>query len=127
MQKNKNNVFYTKNHEWVKIDNNIALCGLSNYFKESLGELVYVELPKLNKKVNAGDDICLVESVKTIYDIYAPLSGIVVAINKLLLIKKPLIYSYDKDWLFKIKMNNVTEIKTLLSIKKYNRLYFGRN
>ena len=72
---------FTKDHEWVSIDNEIATVGISNHAQESLGDIVFIELPSVGKSVNAKDEICVVESVKAASDIYAPIDGEIIEVN----------------------------------------------
>ena len=74
---------YTKDHEWVSIENEIATIGISNHAQESLGDIVFIELPSVGNSVKAKDEICVVESVKAASDIYAPIDGEIIEINKL--------------------------------------------
>lgn len=72
---------YTKDHEWVRLDGDVAVCGISAYAAEKLGDVVYAELPAIGRVVKAGDAIAVVESAKAASDVYAPISGEVVALN----------------------------------------------
>ena len=79
------NLFYTASHEWIlKDENNDALVGITDHAQQLLGDLVYVDLPEEGDEVDAGDDICVVESVKAASDVYAPLSGKIAAVNETL-------------------------------------------
>ena len=73
---------YTKDHEWIKIENEIATVGISNHAQESLGDIVFIELPSVGKSVKSKDEICVIESVKAASDIYAPVDGEILEINK---------------------------------------------
>ena len=73
---------YTEDHEWISIDDDIATVGISNHAQESLGDIVFVELPDIGKKVNQGDEVCVVESVKAASDIFSPIGGEILEINK---------------------------------------------
>ena len=75
------NLKYTKDHEWVSIENDIATVGISNHAQESLGDIVFIELPVIGKTVKAKEEICVIESVKAASDIYSPLDGEVTEIN----------------------------------------------
>ena len=72
---------YTKDHEWVAVENNIAKVGISNHAQESLGDIVFIELPSIGKSVKAKDEICVIESVKAASDIYAPMDGEITEVN----------------------------------------------
>ena len=113
---------YTKTHNWVRVEGDIAICGINDYEQFQRGKIVFVELPEINRKVCAGDGICVLESVKSASDVYTPISGIVIAVNKTLLNNPGDVNKscYDKGWLFKIKMNNQNEFSKLLDSKKYS-------
>lgn len=115
---------YTKTHEWVKIEGNIARIGITDYAQRELTDVVFVELPELGKDVRRGDEICTIESVKSVSEVYAPLSGKVVNVNKELedsperINKSP----YDDGWLFEIEIRDKKEVDDLLSAKDYKKL-----
>lgn len=113
--------YYTKSHEWVHIKDNIAICGISNSAQLNFGELVFIELPKINDRVRAGESICIIESLKSISDVYAPVSGLIIEVNNTLLNSPSIVnyYCYDKGWLFRIKMDNKCDSKNLLTAKEY--------
>ena len=104
---------YADTHEWVRIEGDIAVVGISDHAQELLGDLVFVELPDLDRQVSAGDEAGVVESVKAASDVYSPVSGIVVAVNNELESSPELVNSdpYNDGWLYKIKMDNVAEVK----------------
>jgi glycine cleavage system H protein len=113
---------YTSEHEWLKVEGgNTAVIGITEYAQDALGDLVYVELPQVGKKVKKGEDFAVVESVKTAAEVYSPVTGEVVAINDNLsgdpeLIKK----SLDEGWIAKIKMTDPAEIKGLMDRAAYD-------
>ncbi len=119
------NLQYTKEHEWVKYDEKtqIATIGITDYAQQSLGDVVFVELPKIGTKTTANQVIGSVESVKTVSDIYAPLSGEVVEINTSLDSKPELINTavYEAGWMCKIKIANTNELVGLLSYEAYQK------
>lgn len=113
---------YAASHEWIKAgDDGVATVGISDYAQGELGDVVFVELPELNSQVSARDEVSVVESVKTASDIYAPVSGEIVAVNDLLEDSPETINSspYDDGWIFKIRMSNAEELKELLSAEEY--------
>lgn len=112
---------YTKTHEWVKVEGDIATCGIDDYAQSQTGELVFVELPELDEEVSAGDDICVIESVKSASDVYTPISGVVVAVNDALVDSPSIVNDscYDDGWLFKIKMSEPNEFDDLLGSQEY--------
>ncbi len=113
---------YTQEHEWLKIEGgDTAVIGITEYAQDALGDLVYVELPAVGRKVKKGEDFAVVRSVKTAAEVYSPVTGEVVAINDNLsgdpeLIKK----SLDDGWIAKIKMTDQSEIKGLMDKKAYD-------
>ena len=115
-------IFYSKQHAWVKLEGDgVATVGISDYAQNELGDVVFVELPELNSQVTAHDEVSVVESVKTASDIYAPISGEIMAINELLETSPETINSspYDNGWIFKIRLSNEEELKELLSAEEY--------
>jgi len=115
-------LYYASSHEWLKPgDDGIATVGISDYAQNELGDVVFVELPELNSQVSVRDEVSVVESVKTASDIYAPVSGEIVAVNELLEESPETINSlpYDDGWIFKIRMSNEEELLELLSAEGY--------
>jgi glycine cleavage system H protein len=115
-------LYYASSHEWVKPgDDGIATVGISDYAQTELGDVVFVELPESNSQVSARDEISVVESVKTASDIYAPVSGEIIAVNELLNDSPETINSspYDNGWIFKIRLSNEEELLELLSAEEY--------
>lgn len=113
---------YTKSHEWVRANGNTAMVGITDHAQHELTDIVFVELPEAGRAVKAGDACAVVESVKTASDIYAPLSGEVLEINKSVTENPSLANSepYEGGWFFKIKLSNPDELKALLSPEQYN-------
>ena len=113
---------YAASHEWARLlENDIVEVGISDYAQESLGDVVYVELPEIGQAVDAGEECCAVESVKAASDIYAPLSGEIVAVNEELDGEPELLNEepYIRGWMFRIKANDVSELDGLLSAEGY--------
>lgn len=109
--------YYTKNHEWARAkDDTTVLVGISTFAAESLGDVVFVELPELNKHIAANGAIAVVESVKAASDIYAPLAGTVVAVNEALTERPELLNESPEDegWIFAIKPDSPDSLKDLL-------------
>ena len=96
---------FTKEHEWVKIEGDVATCGISDYAQKALGDVVYVELPPVGKKVKQGEPIAVVESAKAASEVYAPLAGEIVAVNDVLASQpgKVNAAAMGDGWFFKIK------------------------
>jgi len=115
-------LYYASSHEWIKPgDAGVATVGISDYAQGELGDVVFVELPDVDSQVSARDEVSVVESVKTASDIYAPVSGVIVAVNELLEDSPETINSspYDDGWIFKIRMENEEELQELLSAEDY--------
>ena len=113
---------YTKDHEWVSMENEIATIGISNHAQESLGDIVFIELPSVGNLVKAKDEICVVESVKAASDVYSPLSGKVIEVNSLLEDQPEIINSspYEDGWFYKLNPSDMGELDNLLSPEDYS-------
>ena len=117
---------YLPSHEWARIeDDGTVTVGISDHAQAALGDVVFVELPEVNSAISAGDEISIVESVKTASDIHAPVSGEVLAVNEALKDTPELINSspYDKGWILKIQMTDTGELEELLSASEYTESY----
>lgn len=112
---------YAATHEWVKIEGDLVITGISDHAQDALGDLVYVEAPEVGRQITAGEAVGVVESVKTASDIHAPISGEVVEINENLEDDPDFVNDapYTKGWIYKIKANNIADIETLLSNTDY--------
>ncbi len=112
---------YTKEHEWVRVDGDVATCGISVFAAEQLGDVVYVELPPVGKKVTQGGDMAVVESAKAASDVYAPVSGEIVAINDALTSNPEKVNegAEDAGWFCKIKLSDKGELDTLMDEAAY--------
>jgi len=112
---------YTKEHEWVVIDNNIATIGITDHAQGQLGDIVFVELPELESKISQDDTFGVVEAVKTVADLFAPVSGSIVEINNELEESPDLINSdpYGSGWIIKVSVDSLEEYNNLLSSDDY--------
>jgi len=112
---------YTKDHEWVRISGDKGTVGITEYAQESLGDVVYVELPKVGEHFNAHDPFGSVESVKAVSELYIPVSGDVLKINEALTDKPELVNSdpYTDGWMIEIKIDKKSDIDRLLSAAEY--------
>lgn len=117
---------YAKSHEWIRVDagglaTGLATVGISEFAQDALGDVVFVELPKIGA-VKAGQEVAIVESVKAASDIYSPVSGTIIAVNDALKDTPELLNSspLDKGWLFRIKMDNIAELGALLDAAGYS-------
>jgi glycine cleavage system H protein len=112
---------YTKDHEWIRLDGDVATVGITEHAQEQLGDIVYVELPEIGKKVTKGGDAAVVESVKAASDVYSPASGEVVAINDALGATPGAINeeAEGKGWFFRLKLSSPDELSELMSAEQY--------
>lgn len=118
------NLRYTKEHEWVRINGDSAVIGITEYAQEQLGDVVYVELPEPNAQLTQFEVCGTIESVKTVADLYAPLSGEVTQINAALDDTPELINNepYGAGWIVEIRIQNQDEFANLLSAEQYETL-----
>jgi len=112
---------YTKEHEWVRVEGDVATCGISVFAADQLGDVVYVELPPVGKQVTQGGDMAVVESAKAASDVYAPVTGEIVAINDALTTNPEKVNegAEGAGWFCKIKLANPTEIDALMEAAIY--------
>jgi glycine cleavage system H protein len=114
---------YTKTHEWIKIEGNVALIGITDHAQKALGDITFIELPVVGKVVKQGQECGVIESVKAASDIYAPADGKVVEVNGLV-VEKPETVNQDahgKGWMVKLSDFNVNQINGLLDAKEYDQ------
>lgn len=116
------NIKYTNDHEWIKLDGDIAWIGITTYARHALGDLVYLELPETGRALKKGDNFAVVESVKAASEIYTPVSGEIVEVNEALSdnlddLKEDL----DKGWIIKVKMNSPDEAAALMDKGAYEK------
>jgi glycine cleavage system H protein len=120
-------ILFSEDHEYIRIDGNIGTVGISDYAQKALGDVVYVELPKVGAKVAKGGQAGVVESVKSASELYSPVSGEVVEINNDLA-KDPALVNQDplgKAWFFKVKIANDSELSGLKDESSYNAYIKG--
>lgn len=113
---------YTKEHEWVSVDSDIATIGITDHAQEQLGDIVFVELPEVQSRVSQDDTFGVVEAVKTVADLFAPVSGNVTEINTALEESPDLINSdpYGAGWIIKVVIDDLEEYNNLMSNDDYN-------
>jgi glycine cleavage system H protein len=113
---------YTQTHEWIKVEGLVGTVGVSSYAQGELGDIVYVELPKIAKQVKAGEEASVLESTKAAADVYTPVSGKIVAINSKLSDNPELVNQSPQEmgWLFKIELSNPKELDALMDEKDYH-------
>jgi len=118
------NLLYSKEHEWVKIDGDTATIGITDYAQNALGDIVYVELPKVGAKIEQFGNVGVIESVKAVSDLFTPISGEVLEVNSSLdndpaaVNKDP----YGGGWLMKVRVGNATDSGKLLSASDYEKI-----
>jgi glycine cleavage system H protein len=113
---------YTREHEWIKVDGTTAMVGITDYAQESLGDIVFVELPKSGTELTAGKSFGSVESVKAVSDLYAPVSGTVIQVNQELTASPEKINADAHGaWMIKLKLKDASELKALLSAEDYEK------
>jgi glycine cleavage system H protein len=112
---------YAKSHEWVRVADGVATVGITDHAQHELTDIVFVELPAVGRKVKAGDSCAVVESVKTASDIYSPVSGEVIDVNKVAVDDPALVNRepFGGGWFFKVKLSNPGELSTLLTPEAY--------
>lgn len=115
------NCRFAKTHEWAHMDGDIATVGISNHAQEEISDIVFVDLPKVGQQVTAGQNCCVIESVKSASEIYAPVSGEVVEVNTALTNDPALVNRepHGNGWLFKIKMSAPAEYENLMDLTAY--------
>ena len=112
---------YTKEHEWVEVDGDTATVGITNHAQESLGDIVFIDLPTVGKEVKSNEELCVIESVKAASDIYAPIDGEVIEINNNLNDDASIVnQDPEKDgWIFKMKITDPSQYNNLMSLDEY--------
>jgi len=120
-------LFYTQEHEWVKIEGPVGVVGITDYAQDSLGEITFVELPAAGQVVKAKDEIAVVESSKAASDVYAPVGGKVVAVNSLLQLQPELINHscYQDGWICRMEITDSRATGNLMDAKQYEEYVKG--
>ena len=117
-------LYYAKTHEWVRLDDDVAVVGITDFAQNQLSDLTFVELPEVGTAVEAGDEVAVLESVKAASDIYAPIAGEIVEVNDALEDAPELVNNnpYEEGWLFKIKFVKEEDVDDLLDADSYDEL-----
>jgi glycine cleavage system H protein len=112
---------YTKEHEWARIEDDLVVIGITDYAQDALGEIVYIELPSEGDEVTKGNPFGAVESTKSVSDLYAPISGEVVEVNEALLDSPEVINEdpYGEGWMIKVKPYDIGELQDLMDSEEY--------
>lgn len=114
---------YAKSHEWVRVSGDVATVGITDHAQHELTDVVFVELPAVGRKVNAGEACAVVESVKTASDIYSPVSGEITEVNKTVVDQPGLVNTepYGNGWFYKIKLSNPGDLNNLMDPAAYGQ------
>ena len=112
---------YTKEHEWVEVDGDTATVGITNHAQESLGDIVFIDLPTVGKEVKSNEELCVIESVKAASDIYAPIDGEVIEINNNLNDDASIVNQdpEKEGWIFKMKISDLNQYNNLMALDEY--------
>ncbi|MCL4540480.1 MAG: glycine cleavage system protein GcvH [Bacteroidetes bacterium] len=115
---------YTKEHEWIRVDGDTGVIGITEYAQGELGDVVFIELPALGTKLQQGKQFGTIEAVKTVSDLFAPVSGEVVEVNEALKDSPEMVNKepYGSGWMVKVKIDNKSELASLLDIDKYREM-----
>ena len=118
---------YTKDHEWIKVEGDEAVVGITDFAQNQLGDIIYVELPAVGKDLAAHQSLGVVESVKSVSDVYAPVPGVVVAVNQELAQTADLLNKdpHGQGWIIRIKVKDKKDLDSLLSAGDYERFLEG--
>ncbi len=121
---NPKNLKYHREHDWVRLDGDNAVFGITDYAQKTLGDIVFIELPEVGADVTVGTPYAEVESVKAVSDVYAPMSGSVIEINEDIIDAPETLNQspYEDGWLIKIKMRDSSEADELLSVEEYDAI-----
>ncbi|MCL5035162.1 MAG: glycine cleavage system protein GcvH [Bacteroidetes bacterium] len=115
---------YTKEHEWIRVDGDTGVVGITEYAQGELGDVVFVELPASGTKLQQGKQFGTIEAVKTVSDLFAPVSGEVVEVNETLKDSPEMVNKepYGSGWMVKVKIDNKSELDSLLGVEKYQEM-----
>ena len=117
-------IIYTKDHEWLQIAGDIGVIGITDFAQSELGDIVFIEMPAKGKQISRGEIFGTVEAVKTVSDLYSPISGEVTEVNTELADSPQIINNdpYDRGWIIKMKIKDPAELSGLLDVKKYRAM-----
>ena len=123
MAKTVEGLLYSESHEWVKVDGNVAVIGITDFAQHAMGDLSYVDMPEVDDEIEAGEEFGAVESVKAASDLYSPVSGTVVEINEELE-DTPELLNQDAfaNWIIKVEMSNPSELEKLMDAAAYEEM-----
>jgi glycine cleavage system H protein len=120
----KDNLLYSETHEWVKVEGEVAVIGITDYAQHELGDIVFVELPEVGDEVEKGESFGSIEAVKAVEDINSPVSGEVIEINSALEDQPELINSsaFEEGWIIKVKLSDKAELEELIKAAAYQEM-----
>ena len=120
----ENNLLYTKEHEWIKQEEDYAYVGITDHAQSELGDIIFVELPEVGDSFSSNDVFGTIEAVKTVADLYIPVDGEIVEVNSNLDVEPEVINKdpYNEGWIVKIKLTNKENLKDLLSFEDYKKI-----
>ena len=131
MNETPSDLKFLDSHEWVKVDDNTVIVGISDHAQNELGEVVFVELPAIGDEFVSGDEAAVVESVKAASEVYTPLSGVVIEVNEALEESPELVNTspYEDGWFFKLKVSdeNLGSIDSLMTAEEYSSMLDGNS
>lgn len=118
------NLKYHREHDWARIEGDTAVFGITSYAQETLGDIVFIELPDVGEEVTAGTPYAEIESVKAVSDVYAPLSGTVIEVNEDVIDAPEIINQspYEEGWLVKVRLSDPAEVDDLMTAEEYQEL-----
>lgn len=123
----RNSMKFTESHEWIEVNNQVGTVGITQFAQKELGEIVYVELPKMNKAVSMGQEVVVLESTKAAADVYSPVSGTIIEVNESLKEAPELINKSPENsgWIYKIRLSDESELERLMDDKAYKSMLKG--
>ena len=123
MAKTVEGLYYSESHEWVKVEGNVAIVGITDFAQHAMGDLSYVDMPEVDDEVEAGEEFGAVESVKAASDLFSPVSGVVVEINEALE-DAPELLNEDAfaNWIMKVEMNDPSQLEALMDAAAYEAM-----
>ncbi|OJV35828.1 MAG: glycine cleavage system protein H [Bacteroidales bacterium 36-12] len=121
---NPENLKYTKEHEWIRVEGDVAYVGITDYAQNELGEIVFIEIETVGDKLSAGDVFGTIEAVKTVSELFMPIDGKILELNEALEKSPELVNSdpFGEGWLIKISVSNASQVDGLLSAEEYSAL-----
>ncbi|MCX6325469.1 MAG: glycine cleavage system protein GcvH [Bacteroidia bacterium] len=118
------NLLYTKDHEWLRVEGNLGYVGITDFAQGELGDIVFLEIETIGETLNKEDVFGTIEAVKTVSDMFMPVSGVILEVNPELEVKPDVVNKdpYGKGWMVKVRISNLSEVNDLLTAEKYTAL-----